>query len=107
MSAVTFKKVRDLHASSLLPSKKYLSVVERAVMKRDNYRCVYCNSGSSLTIDHVIPRSSGGSDDKENLATCCKKCNCSKGTKPVDEYLEYIEADVFAYSAMMCNQDAL
>jgi len=34
-----------------------------------------------LVIDHIVPRSAGGSDERENLAAACYRCNEFKGTK--------------------------
>ncbi|RNC84686.1 MAG: HNH endonuclease [Balneola sp.] len=61
----------------------YTKVVlsRRNVMRRDNFECQYCGSRSNLTIDHVIPKSRGGGDTWENLATACERCNVKKGNK--------------------------
>ncbi|MFE1744620.1 HNH endonuclease [Coleofasciculus sp. H7-2] len=32
-------------------------------------------------MDHIIPKSAGGSDERENLAASCYRCNEFKGTK--------------------------
>jgi 5-methylcytosine-specific restriction endonuclease McrA len=47
-----------------------------------HFTCVYCgfdgrtfDSWMQLSIDHVVPRSSGGSDAKSNLVVCCRACN--------------------------------
>lgn len=32
-----------------------------------------------LTVDHIIPKSRGGSNNPENLQPMCRKCNSSKG----------------------------
>ena len=50
------------------------------VRKRAEYRCEYCRypeflSTSPLTIDHINPQSLGGSDDTDNLALACRRCN--------------------------------
>lgn len=55
------------------------------VYKRDNYECVYCDSKKALTIDHVIPKSKGGSNTWENLVTSCFKCNLKKGNRTPEE----------------------
>lgn len=46
---------------------------------RDNFTCVYCG-GVGLTIDHVIPQSSGGTETLDNMVCCCPKCNVEKGS---------------------------
>lgn len=51
------------------------------ILHRDNFTCRYCGSrpGSDLLeVDHLVPRSRGGSDDDENLVTACKTCNGRK-----------------------------
>jgi HNH endonuclease len=51
-----------------------------------DYRCEYCKTSSRLTgtllvMEHVLPRSLRGTDDPENLAASCYRCNEFKGTK--------------------------
>jgi HNH endonuclease len=53
---------------------------QQLVRKRAEYRCEYCRypeflSTSPLTIDHINPQSLGGSDDTDNLALACRRCN--------------------------------
>lgn len=57
------------------------------VYKRDGYQCIYCG-GQPQHLDHIIPKSKGGSDDPKNLATSCARCNTSKGNKDVVEWYE-------------------
>lgn len=57
------------------------------VLERDGYRCVYCgDTHIPLQLDHVVPRSRGGSDGPENLVACCRPCNCSKGARTPEEW---------------------
>lgn len=51
--------------------------------ERDHFTCVYCgfdgrtfDGWMQLSIDHVLPRSSGGGDDPNNLVVACRACNC-------------------------------
>ncbi len=37
------------------------------------------------TIDHVLPRSRGGTDDPENLVTACRPCNTRKANRTPEE----------------------
>jgi 5-methylcytosine-specific restriction endonuclease McrA len=51
---------------------------------RDLYQCQYCGDtfdSDELTIDHMIPRASGGKITWDNAVTACKTCNHKKGTK--------------------------
>jgi 5-methylcytosine-specific restriction endonuclease McrA len=49
--------------------------------------CVYCGAMDvPLNIDHVHPRSQGGSDRVSNLVLACIPCNQAKGNQPVQEF---------------------
>lgn len=52
-----------------------------AILERDGYRCVYCGRSATdvvLEVDHVLPRSRGGTDEPTNLVTGCQDCNGGK-----------------------------
>lgn len=66
------------------PRRRAIAVSRRGVLRRDGYRCVYCN-GQAATVDHILPRSRGGADTWENLAACCLRCNGLKGNRTPDE----------------------
>jgi 5-methylcytosine-specific restriction endonuclease McrA len=53
--------------------------VQRKVYKRDGRRCCNCGSTERLTIDHIVPRSRGGSNALDNLQVLCHDCNQAKG----------------------------
>lgn len=57
------------------------------LFKRDQFTCNYCGKKPpevELTIDHKFPVSLGGGDEDENLITCCRKCNSTKGNVPLN-----------------------
>ena len=54
-------------------------ITRRAVFARDGWTCQYCGSRSSLTVDHVVPRSKGGSSTWDNIVASCAPCNRRKG----------------------------
>lgn len=64
---------------------KNIVVTRKNILKRDGYRCMYCNGREDLTIDHITPRSRGGIDTWENLVACCSSCNVKKGNRTPDE----------------------
>jgi hypothetical protein len=58
----------------------YLQVAARA-----NHRCEYCLapeelSGKEFHVEHIIPLALAGTDELNNLALACFRCNLSKGT---------------------------
>lgn len=58
------------------------------VFKRDRFICKYCGKKPGETIlevDHIIPRSKGGTDEIENLLTSCFDCNRGKGKRMLNE----------------------
>lgn len=69
--------------------------VKRTLLRKQSNKCLYCEchlDARSMTIDHMIPRSRGGSNTLENLAAACSKCNNAKGSMTKDEYLETVGA---------------
>jgi 5-methylcytosine-specific restriction endonuclease McrA len=54
-------------------------ITRRAVFARDGWECQYCGARTSLTVDHVIPRSKGGDSTWENIVASCAPCNRRKG----------------------------
>ncbi|MEH1873245.1 HNH endonuclease [Nostoc sp.] len=60
--------------------------VRQQVINEAGYRCEYCRTssrliGMPLVMDHILPSSLGGSDERENLSACCYRCNEFKGAK--------------------------
>jgi 5-methylcytosine-specific restriction endonuclease McrA len=52
------------------------------VIWRDQYTCQYCQDQftyKELTMDHVVPKSKGGSKTWLNIVASCKQCNGIKG----------------------------
>ena len=80
----------------LLKIKEY-NKKKRKMFKKRRYehlckkwgnKCVYCGCNNiKLEIDHIIPKSCGGSNKISNLTLSCKKCNQAKGSKSIREFL--------------------
>lgn len=51
------------------------------IYERDGHRCVECGTSERLTLDHIIPRSKGGTDSDDNLQTMCEPCNWAKADR--------------------------
>ena len=64
-----------------------------AKLEEYNYRCAYCGcelNSDTVTTDHKIPLSRGGTNYIDNLVPACSLCNSKKHTKTAEEYLESI-----------------
>lgn len=71
--------IRLVHYVTLPRDTHRRRITRRAVFARDDWSCQYCGSRSSLTVDHVIPRSKGGPSSWENIVASCAPCNRRKG----------------------------
>jgi 5-methylcytosine-specific restriction endonuclease McrA len=59
----------------------------RALCKKHGNKCLACGepgNHKTLTIDHVIPVSKGGSNDISNIQPLCLVCNSSKKDQIID-----------------------
>lgn len=46
--------------------------------------CVWCRrplTFATMTLEHLVPKSRGGTDRLDNLAPACRPCNWSRGNK--------------------------
>ncbi|CAN1209378.1 HNH endonuclease [Tumidithrix helvetica PCC 7403] len=78
---ITLEEIPELDSYSFVRAGKWW-----AVLARDQWKCLSCGrsareDGVLLEVDHIIPRSKGGSDEMSNLQTLCKKCNIGKSNK--------------------------
>jgi len=48
--------------------------LRREIIARDKGKCKLCGAGGSV-VDHIRPRSRGGTDSKSNLRLICKTCD--------------------------------
>ena len=66
--------------------------VKLNVIRRDNFKCIYCGTGGSqknfLTVDHVLPLSKGGTNVQTNIACCCRECNAKKNSMLLTNFIK-------------------
>jgi 5-methylcytosine-specific restriction endonuclease McrA len=67
-----------------VPYQARISLNRRAVFARDEHRCQYCGA-SAENIDHVIPRSRGGTHSWDNVVASCRPCNSRKRDRSPEE----------------------
>ena len=65
----------------------------QAIKEKWNYECAYCGSEENLTLDHITPRSKGGSEKVTNILCACHSCNQSKGHKMWSDW--FLSQDFF------------
>lgn len=82
-----FLEERELRDGCASKTKRWSTAAYDSVYERDGEACRYCGEEDAelLTIDHVVPRIQGGSDDASNLVVCCKSCNSRKGGRTPEE----------------------
>mgnify|MGYP005994464623 FL=1 len=58
-----------------------------------DHKCAYCGSDKELTIDHITPRSKGGTDVTKNVVCACHDCNQDKAHTPMEDW--YLSQEFF------------
>ncbi len=59
----------------------------RKLIERDGLNCAICKNPlteKTMSIDHIIPLSLGGTHALENLRLAHRRCNGKRGSKPVE-----------------------
>lgn len=73
--------------------KAKITFNKRNVLIRDGYICQYCGKklGKDASIDHVIPKSKGGTSTFENVVSSCTQCNNKKDNRLPSEAKMYLK----------------
>ena len=82
----------------------------RQLYNQQEGKCFYCGSqlggfepgvkGKKATIDHVYPKSKGGSDDISNKVLACQECNQRKGDTIGWQYKPKLELKIADLNAL-------
>ena len=63
--------------------------VKEYLLEKYGRTCVYCGKkGVPLEVEHVFPKSKGGSNRVFNLVVACVRCNQRKSNRPLEEFLK-------------------
>ena len=81
-----------LYGSDYQQGTLYQTELKPYLFKKHNGRCVYCGSKAE-EIEHVIPKSKGGTDSPYNLVIACRKCNELKGKLSLKEFGKLMNKD--------------
>jgi 5-methylcytosine-specific restriction endonuclease McrA len=61
--------------------------VREYLLEKWGRRCAYCGTTNMpLQVEHIVPKSRGGTNRVSNLAIACEACNTAKGTQTADEF---------------------
>jgi 5-methylcytosine-specific restriction endonuclease McrA len=91
---VLHSPTRSIIAPSVIRLRNYVHVPYRrpggapslaGLRARDGSWCAYCTKHPGATIDHVIPRSKGGTHTWDNTVASCSKCNARKSNRTPKE----------------------
>lgn len=66
------------------------TTAKESLLKQSGGRCIYCGhelTVANMTVDHIIPKSAGGTDAESNLIACCKECNAKKADQALGVFL--------------------
>jgi 5-methylcytosine-specific restriction endonuclease McrA len=102
--AIPLPSVVRLRRYARVPYRRIM-LTRKNVLRRDGHRCQYCGDRDALTIDHVLPRSRGGSDTWENLVAACARCNSRKGNRTPQEAAMPLRRKPFRPSHVMFIRD--
>lgn len=63
------------------------------LFSEDGRSCAYCLISfdklpeCAITVDHIVPRSAGGTNDLYNLISACHSCNSRRRDTPIAEFV--------------------
>ena len=88
------KRARDLKRRVMIKNNDDFEItgnVIQSILNDSNGICAYCGEDckGNYHIDHIIPVSRGGGNNRENLCLSCPMCNWSKNDKTAEEFMEY------------------
>jgi hypothetical protein len=91
MSLPLFDKPQDYVLNLVtMRSSEAKRLHRQAILEKWNYHCCYCGDvfpSEKLTLDHIRPKSRGGSSLTNNLVPSCAPCNRKKGTSNWIEFM--------------------
>lgn len=83
-TAVVVPAVVRLARFVRVPYRPSVPLTRKAVFARDSGRCVYCGAAAT-SLDHVVPKSRGGTHTWDNVVSACGRCNHVKADRGIAE----------------------
>jgi 5-methylcytosine-specific restriction endonuclease McrA len=84
---IAIPEVIALKCYDRLPTTE-VKFTRRNIYEHYEYRCCYCGkkfSPAELNLEHVVPKSRGGTTSWANIVTSCIPCNTKKGDRLPEE----------------------
>ena len=83
----------------------YNTNLRKYIFSKTNGRCSYCGAKAE-EIDHVIPRSSGGTNSVHNLVASCRACNQMKSNLSLKDFGKLVGKDFSKLEPKKLPKDA-
>lgn len=93
-----YKRIKEDKQLANKYGNKYEFISRTIVYRKHNYICTSCNvkclhptkdnynQSNAATLDHIIPKSKGGSHTYDNVTLLCRSCNTMKSYKILTDY---------------------
>ena len=63
--------------------------IRNYLLEKHGHKCFYCDKEvSTFEVEHMIPKTKGGSNRIDNLTLSCHSCNQKKGTLTAEEFIK-------------------
>ena len=83
----------------------YQNKLRSFIFNRSGGKCVYCGN-KATEIDHVIPKSNGGTNSSYNLVASCKTCNQMKSNLSLKDFGKLVGKDFSKLEPKKLSKDA-
>ncbi|MHA1967369.1 MAG: RNA-guided endonuclease IscB [Candidatus Hodarchaeales archaeon] len=78
--------------------------VRNYLLEKYRYQCAYCKKANiPLEIEHIIPKSRGGTNRVDNLTVACHCCNLKKGNKLASECSPRLRKQITVIKKRACK----
>ena len=93
-----YGRIREDKQWARIYGNKYEPISRTIVYRKHNYICTSCgvkclhpnkenyNQSNAATLDHIIPKSKGGSHTYDNVTLLCRSCNTIKSDKIITQF---------------------
>ena len=76
------KLPKEKHTKKKSPERSKMEIsfnrIRPQILNRDGNKCTECGSEKRLNVHHIVKRSEGGDNSRDNLVTLCYKCHTNK-----------------------------